>query len=788
MNAAMQFTISVFTSSEILTKAFSIVEGRLRKSPGGHMTSGQVEHVTLRKPSDLAALLPTLKSNQATAYGVSVHKLARLVALAAVDRSAPGTIPTIARTAQNFTWRGPGILMLDYDPPKDGTPPLTREQFVDLVTSVCRELAGAPMVVCDSASSHIWNTKTGEELIGARGLRIYIFVADASDIPRAGKVLFNKLWLAGHGRIEVSAAGTMLVRGPIDIAVHQPERLDFAAGAACEPPLEQRRPAPEVRNNDAAPLDTSRVLPPLTPKQEAELHRLVQAAKGKARPEAARVREQWLDNRVGDDLARNGMTRATHPREAQAKRNEFAAAAETSILHGNLSLHLRGGQVATVDAILAAPEKFDGMRCADPLEPSYGNDDRIALIITSDGDPRIYSHAHGGQVYFLGEAKKAEPAPRFQLLNRDGIMALSDPEWIIKLIFPTRGLVVIHGLSTVGKSFLAFDMGCHIAEGRKFFGHRVKQRPVVYVCLEGEAGFKRRGQAWEQFHGRMIPDQLYLVKDPFDIRSPQDIDALTAIIPAGAVVIIDTLNRCAPGAEENGSVDMGLIIEGAKEIERRTAGLVAFVAHPGKDESKGIRGHSSLFAALDGNIEVLAKADRFMWTARKVKDGPGGGENYFKREIVTLGEDEDGDPITSCVIVPDFAPSQKERRLSPGMRLGLETFMAALGDTEEGAGVHREAWREHFYCASTADTSEAKKKAFLRARRDLVEAEILVVTNDFYALNPDHRDTGHCRDTTGALSRQEGFLPGQPGHHPLGVCPVSRPHADPKRDIVEVTV
>jgi len=535
-------------------------------------------------------------------------------------------------------------------------------------------------------------------------------------------------------------------------------------------------------------LDTRRALPPLTPKQEAELHRLVQAAKEKARPEAARVREQWLDNRVDDDLARNGMTRATHPREAQAKRNEFAAAAETSILHGNINLHLRGGEVVTVDAILADPEKFDGMRCADPLEPPYGNDDRIGIIILSDGDPRIYSHAHGGKVYYLGEAKKAEPAPRFQLLNRDGIMALSDPEWIIKLIFPARGLVVIHGLSTVGKSFLAFDMGCHIAEGRKFFGHRVKQRPVVYVCLEGEAGFKRRVQAWEQYHGRMIPDQLYLVKDPFDIRSPQDIDALTAIIPAGAVVIIDTLNRCAPGAEENGSVDMGLIIGGAKEIERRTGGLVAFVAHPGKDESRGIRGHSSLFAALDGNIEVLAKADRFMWTARKVKDGPGGGEYCFRREVVTLGEDEDGDPITSCVIVPDFAPSQKERRLSPGMRLGLETFMAALGDTEDGAVVHLEAWRDHFYCVSTADTSEAKKKAFLRARKDLVEAEILAVTNDFYALNPDHRDTGHCRDTTGTLSRQGGFLPGQPGHHPKGCVPCPAPHGDRTGTFVEVVI
>jgi hypothetical protein len=231
---------------------------------------------------------------------------------------------------------------------------------------------------------------------------------------------------------------------------------------------------------------------------------------------------------------------------------------------------------------------------------------------------------------------------RFCLLGRTEIMEEPDQEWTIKPIFPNRGLAVIHGLSTAGKSFLAFDMGCHIAEGRQWFGCRVRPRPAVYVCLEGEAGFKRRVQAWEQHHGRTIPDQLFLVKDRFDIRKPEDVDGRCAIIPAGAITIIDTLNQASPGAEENGSKDMGEIINGAKEIERRTIGLVIFLAHPGKDESRGIRGHSSLFAALDANVEVAATKDgRFVWSPKKVKDGPAGGEFYFTREVIELGIDED---------------------------------------------------------------------------------------------------------------------------------------------------
>lgn len=407
----MTADISIYTSADTLTKSFSLVDGKLVKRPGGHMTTGQVERVTVACPEDLAGKVLNLTTHQALGFGLSPHNVARIVAQGMLDKIPQNaTTPTIARTAQSITFaKGkPGVLMVDVDAPKDGRPPLTREQAPALIASVCPEFARAPMVICDSASSHIWNSETGEELIGARGLRIYIFVSDASDIPRAGKVLVNKLWLAGHGHIEFSVSGSLLERCPIDSAVYQPERLDFAAGAACVPPLEQRRPTPEIRNNDAPPLDTRRALPPLTPKQEAELRQLVQAAKEKAKPEAARINAQWLERRVDAELARDGMTRETHPLEAQSKRDQFAAVAATSILHDKFILYLKDGQAITVSEVLANREKFDGARCADPLDPGCYNDPRIGIIILSDGDARVFSHAHGGQVYYLGEAKKPE--------------------------------------------------------------------------------------------------------------------------------------------------------------------------------------------------------------------------------------------------------------------------------------------------------------------------------------------------------------------------------------------
>ncbi len=69
-------------------------------------------------------------------------------------------------------------------------------------------------------------------------------------------------------------------------------------------------------------------------------------------------------------------------------------------------------------------------------------------------------------------------------------------------------------------------------------------------------------------------------------------------------MFIDTLNRSAPDADENSSKDMGLIIDGMKKIQSQCEGLVICVHHTGKDVSKGLRGHSSLLAALDSAIQV----------------------------------------------------------------------------------------------------------------------------------------------------------------------------------------
>ena len=157
--------------------------------------------------------------------------------------------------------------------------------------------------------------------------------------------------------------------------------------------------------------------------------------------------------------------------------------------------------------------------------------------------------------------------------------------------------------------------------------------------------------------------------------------------------IIDTLNASAPGADENASEDMGRIIDGAKRLQAAIGGVVVLVHHTGKDSTRGLRGHSSLFAALDAAIEVQRDGDARSWKLAKSKDGADGEFVPFRLRVVELGEDDDGEPVTSCVVEPvEDEAAMVKRALPPkagNQRLiweGLKDMLKAAGEVRpEGA-------------------------------------------------------------------------------------------------------
>lgn len=324
------------------------------------------------------------------------------------------------------------------------------------------------------------------------------------------------------------------------------------------------------------------------------------------------------------------------------------------------------------------------------------------------------------------EAAKKRP---FIVLSAASVQVRPPLRWRIKGVLPTEGIAAIYGPSGSGKSFLSLAFAAAIAEGSPIFEHITKRADVLYVGLEGEDGYRGRITAWQHHNSRAMPDGLGFLLQSFRLTDAQNVADLAAMCPKGCVVFIDTLNRAAPDIDENSGKDMGAVIEGAKTLQRLTGGLVVLVAHTGKDGAKGLRGHSSLFAALDAGVSVERDIEVRTWKTDKARDGVDGDEHRFRLSIVEIGEDEDGEAITSCVAVPDNSlPIARIKPLSRNQQRGMAAFMQAVkghGQRDVSGkliSVHTDHWRDAFYRSMPADTQEAKKKTFQRVRNDLANA------------------------------------------------------------------
>jgi hypothetical protein len=236
-------------------KVFSLDNGELKKETRANTTNAYASIELIDGPPQFAEYLDNLKPSDCITYGIPatnetiISTQSKLKELKAKGiNQDEHNHPYIARDREHFSWsKGPGIMMLDHDPAV-GMQAHTKESFIESIVTAAPMLANSPMVWKPSSSSYIINQDTGEELAGLKGQRLYLFVEDAREIPRIGENLFNRLWLAGHGYIQLSSSGAMLERTIVDKAVWQPERLDFAGGAFCHSPLIQNRVPAEVIN------------------------------------------------------------------------------------------------------------------------------------------------------------------------------------------------------------------------------------------------------------------------------------------------------------------------------------------------------------------------------------------------------------------------------------------------------------------------------------------------------------------------------------------------------------
>ena len=320
------------------------------------------------------------------------------------------------------------------------------------------------------------------------------------------------------------------------------------------------------------------------------------------------------------------------------------------------------------------------------------------------------------------------PLRRFPLIGFDQIQLSTAPSYLVKGLIPRSGLVVIWGPPKCGKSFWAFDVAAHIALGWSYRDRKVQQGTVVYLVLEGEHGIGARVEAFRQRHlGKDAdPVPLYLLPTRLDLIHEyqtliEEIAAQTTGNPP-ALIVIDTLNRSLSGSESRDE-DMGAYIKAADAVREAFKATVMVIHHCGIEATRP-RGHTSLTGAADAQIAV--KRDQtgvISATLEWLKDGPEGAEVYSRLEPVDVGTDDDGDPISSCIIV-EAEPTKKTTNTK--LTKNQDTLLGLLDDFGPG-GTTVEDWN----VAARQEGLGVKRKADLRDfRKALKDKQLVHTTGD----------------------------------------------------------
>jgi hypothetical protein len=179
---------------------------------------------------------------------------------------------------------------------------------------------------------------------------------------------------------------------------------------------------------------------------------------------------------------------------------------------------------------------------------------------------------------------------------------------------------------------------------------------------------------------------LKITGGPVNLRQPESVAAVLDFVRqaeqefdmACSAIFIDTLNCAMAGGDENTSEDMGALVAGAHALRLATGAAIVLVHHLGKDEGRGARGHSSLFAAFDTEMTVTKQNDMHVMKVTKQREYPPGGIYAFRLNQVGVGLDDDHELVTTCLVKPeDNATSVPEIKVGGKLQV---RFLAALSE------------------------------------------------------------------------------------------------------------
>jgi len=347
--------------------------------------------------------------------------------------------------------------------------------------------------------------------------------------------------------------------------------------------------------------------------------------------------------------------------------------------------------------------------------------------------------------------------------------------WLVKNLLSVGETSMTAGESGSGKTFLVLDMAMCVARGIPFFGRKTTQGGVVYQAGEGARALRRKRLYAYRRHFQCADENVpfTLLERPIDLYSGDDqtdafIEEVGALgrylgVPV-ALVVIDTLSKATPGINENDSADIGKVLERCDRIRRATGAHVMLVHHMNAEGARP-RGHTSLLANVETVIVTRKLEDRHdrdgrvlrEFELRKQKEGEAGTKTRFVLPVIDIGTDEDGEPVTSCVVAtPSGAESGSPTGKPSGIQLGgaNQVGLRVLYDLLAGEGTgffappelalpygarvaDRKAWSARFYEISRpegfddlADDEKETSRANLRKQfervRDLLVSKGII--------------------------------------------------------------
>lgn len=345
-----------------------------------------------------------------------------------------------------------------------------------------------------------------------------------------------------------------------------------------------------------------------------------------------------------------------------------------------------------------------------------------------------------------------DTGPRMKLTPVSELLKEPPPlQWLIKGYLLPGSSALLFGEPAAGKSLVGIDWAACIALGRDWNGHPVKSGPVIYLAGEGHHGISRRLKAWAIHHNAesdleqapiFVSDRGGAMDTTQGLHEVMEaIDAVATKYGPPALIMVDTLHRNMTG-DENAAKDMSAYFSHTDALRIEYGAAVLTVHHSGHGDQKRARGSSAIKGAVDTELLVEVSGALRTLKGTKQKDGALPTAAAFSLEVITLPwSDTDGWPETSVVLTPTDTPPPRQRNMPPAISAAVDSFLAAAlehGRESEGRTLLAlEDWRTHFYATHPGDTTEAKKKAFQRARTDMTKAAALAVLNDDYWLTPD---------------------------------------------------